>query len=89
MMYENDSKGGIMGVRTTIQLDEELMERVRQIVPTRGFNQFVKEAVAARVASIERERIEREMMQGYIAQRAEREELNRDWEQVDVEDWPE
>ena len=78
-----------MGVRTTIQLDEELMERVRQIVPTRGFNQFVKEAVAARVASIERERIEREMMQGYIAQRAEREELNRDWEQVDVEDWPE
>jgi hypothetical protein len=89
MMYGDDSNGGIMGVRTTIQLDEELMERVRQLVPARGFNQFVKEAVAARVATIERERIEREMMEGYIAQREEREEMNRDWEHVDIEGWPE
>lgn len=82
-----------MSVRTTIRIDDALMDRVRQIVPTRGFNQFVSEAVAARVdaierASVDRERIEREMMEGYIATREDREEVNRDWAHVDGEGWP-
>jgi hypothetical protein len=80
--------GGIMGVRTTVQIDEMLMERVRRIVPPRGFNQFVNEALASRVDTLERERIEREMMEGYLATREDREELNRDWERVDGEGWP-
>jgi hypothetical protein len=80
--------GGIMGVRTTVQIDEVLMERVRRIVPPRGFNQFVNEALAARADAFERERLEREMMEGYIATREDRRELNRDWEVVDGEGWP-
>ena len=77
-----------MGVRTTVQIDEMLMERVRRIVPPRGFNQFVNEALASRVDTLERERIEREMIEGYLATREDREELNRDWEIVDGEGWP-
>jgi Arc/MetJ family transcription regulator len=78
----------MLGVRTTVQIDDELMARVRQIVPPRGFSQFVNEALAARADAIEREQLERDMMEGYIATRDDRAELNRDWEIVDGEDWP-
>lgn len=78
-----------MGVRTTIQIDEALMERVRRIVPPRGFNRFVNEALAARAEAVERERLEHEMMEGYIATREDRRALNRDWQVVDGEGWPE
>ena len=77
-----------MGIRTTIQIDDLLMERVRKIVPPRGFNQFVIEALAARADAIEREALEREMMEGYIASREDRRDLNRDWEGIDGEGWP-
>ena len=77
-----------MSVRTTVQIDDDLMARVRQIVPPRGFNQFVNEALAARAEAIERDRLEREMIEGYIATRVDREELSRDWEVVDGESWP-
>jgi hypothetical protein len=82
-----------MSVRMTLQIDEALMERVRRLAPRGGVSRFVNEALAARVdaierASIDRERIEREMVEGYIAQREDREQLNRDWETVDIEGWP-
>ena len=77
-----------MGIRTTIQIDDLLMERVRKIVPPRGFNQFVNEALAARADAIEREALEREMMEGYIASREDRRDLNRDWKGIDGEGWP-
>ena len=77
-----------MGVRTTVQIDQALMERVRQLVPPRGFNQFVNEALAARVDAIERERLEREMIEGYLATREDRDALNHDWQVIDGEGWP-
>lgn len=77
-----------MAVRTTVRIDDTLMARVRQLVPSRGFNQFVNEALAARADAIERERIEREMIEGYLATRADRDALNDDWEVVDTEGWP-
>ena len=77
-----------MSVRTTVQIDDALMARVRRIVPPRGFNQFVNEALAARAEAIERDRLEREMIEGYIATREDREALNRDWEVIDGESWP-
>ncbi len=45
-------------------------------------------ALAARVEQLERERIEAEMREGYIATRADREELNADWGAIDFEGWP-
>ena len=77
-----------MAVRTTVQIDDALMARVRQLVPPRGFNQFVNEALAARAGAIERERIEQDMIEGYMATRDDRDALNRDWEIVDGEGWP-
>jgi Arc/MetJ family transcription regulator len=78
-----------MAVRTTVQIDESLMERARRLIPTRGFSQFVNEALAARVDALEREQIETAMREGYLATRGDRRELSHDWEAVDNEGWPE
>jgi Arc/MetJ family transcription regulator len=80
--------GGAVSIRTTVQIDDELMARVRRLVPPRGFSQFVNEALAARADSLERARIEAEMREGYIATREDRRELNQDWEVIDGEGWP-
>lgn len=80
--------GGKMGVRTTVQIDDALMERVRKLIPPRGFSQFVNDALLARTDAIERERLDRDMIEGYIATRADREELAQDWQIVDGESWP-
>jgi hypothetical protein len=52
-------------------------------------NRFVQETLAEKVAALERAQIMAEMREGYVATRADREELNRDWEVVDLEGWPE
>lgn len=78
-----------MSVRTTVHLEEQLAEKVRQMVPSRGVNRFINEAVAEKVAAIERKKIEDEMREGYIARRDEDLEIAADWEVVDLEDWPE
>ena len=78
-----------MAVRTTIQLDETLLQRVRQLVPARGLNRFINEAVEEKTRAVERLRIEEAMREGYIATRGDRAELNEDWSAVDTESWPE
>lgn len=77
-----------MGVRTTVQIDDELMARVRRLVPPRGFSQFVNEALAGRAAGLERTRLEAELREGYLATRDDRRALAEDWEPVDREGWP-
>lgn len=77
-----------MSVRTTVQIDDALMGRVRKLVPPRGFSRFVNEALLARTDAIEREQLDRELIEGYIATRADREELAQDWQIVDGESWP-
>ncbi len=45
-------------MRTTIQIDDEVFDRVRRLVPTRGLSRFVNEALVARVDQLERERMQ-------------------------------
>ena len=61
---------------------------MRRFAPPRGLNRFVREAVAAKVAELEAADLERELIEGYLATRVDRDELNTDWEVVDLEDWP-
>ncbi len=77
-----------MVVRTTVQIDDDVFDRVRRHVPARGLSKFVNEALAARIDQLERERIEAEMREGYIATRADREALSADWSILDAEGWP-
>ncbi len=79
---------------TTVQLDDDLSERLQRLTPGQGLDSLVNQAVAEKVAALEsrrvaREQITREMREGYIATAAERDELAKDWEVVDLEGWPE
>jgi predicted transcriptional regulator len=76
-------------MRTTIDLDEKLNTRLRELAPGRGLNRFINEAVSEKVAAMEKERIKQAMREGYLATAAEQDELARDWEVVDLEGWPE
>lgn len=78
-----------MSVRTTIHLDGELAAKLRTLVEPRGMNRFINEAVAERVASIERQQLEDDLREGYIANAARDAEIAADWEVVDLEGWPE
>ena len=78
-----------MAVRTTIHLDPELASKVRELVPARGVNRFINEAVAEKVAAIARKKLEDELREGYLATNDDRDEIMRDWEAVDLEGWPE
>ncbi len=75
-------------MRTTIYLDDTLDARLRQLVPGRGLNRFIAEAVAEKVLALEKERIEQAMKEGYQAIAVERAQLDEDWMVVDVEGWP-
>jgi hypothetical protein len=72
-----------------VHLEDELAEKVRQIVPARGVNRFINEAVAEKVQSIEQKRLEQDLIEGYIANRERDLEIAAEWEAVDFENWPE
>jgi predicted transcriptional regulator len=75
-------------VRTTIYLDDDLNERIRRLVPSRGLNRFINEAVAEKVQAVENERVRVAMREGYLASAEERTDLESDWAPVELEDWP-
>jgi len=76
-------------MRTTIQVDDELASRLRPFVPERGFNRLVNELLQEWTAEQEKARLEEELKEGYLATWEDREQLNADWEVVDLEGWPE
>lgn len=80
-----------MPVRTTVYLEEEVLERVRRVVPPRGLSQFINEALVEKTETLERQAIEQAMKEGYLATgrtAGDREALSADWEAVDTESWP-
>jgi metal-responsive CopG/Arc/MetJ family transcriptional regulator len=79
----------VMITKTTVSLDEGLLARVRPFVPQRGLSRFINEILAEKLAALEREQIEAEMKEGYLATRADRDALAEEWRVVDTEGWPE
>ena len=77
-----------MTTRTTIYLDETLLDRVRRFVSPRGLSSLVSELLDEKVRQLERIEIETAMREGYLATNGERRELNADWQVVDGEGWP-
>ena len=77
-----------MAKRTTLYLDEALLERARRFVPARGISMLVNQLLAERLADLERAALEKEMREGYLAVARERNELNQEWGSLDLEEWP-
>jgi metal-responsive CopG/Arc/MetJ family transcriptional regulator len=78
-----------MMVRTTVYLNDDLNERLRRLVPNRGLNRFINDAVADKIHALEEQRLIAEMREGYIATREDRDDIAREWDAVDLEGWPE
>lgn len=77
-----------MTTRTTVYLDETLLQRVRRFVAPRGLSPLISELLDERVKQLEQAEIEAAMREGYLAVREERRALNADWQTTDVEGWP-
>ncbi len=77
-----------MTTRTTIYLDESLLERVRRFISPRGLSSLVNDLLDEKVQQLEQAEIDEAMREGYLATRSERRELNADWEVLDGEGWP-
>lgn len=82
------NKVTIMTTRTTVYLDETLLERMRRFVSPRGLSSLVNELLDERVRQLEQAEIEAAMREGYLATRGERQALNADWQVLDGEGWP-
>ena len=77
-----------MTIRTTIYLDERLLERVQRFVAPCDLSRLVSELLDERVRQLEQVEIETAMRNGYLATNNERRDLNADWQIVDGEGWP-
>jgi hypothetical protein len=77
-----------MATRTTVQIADDLHQRLVRAVEPRGINRFVNQAIAARLDAIEREQLEAALRDGYIASARGGGDVARDWESVDLEGWP-
>jgi hypothetical protein len=78
-----------MATRTTLYLDDKVLERARQVTGERGLSKFVSEALAEKLDAIKERQIAEAMREGYIATREDRSRLNADWGAIDGERWPE
>ena len=78
-----------MATRTTVYLDEEVLQRVRRHVPARGLSQLINDLLAEHASELERAELEARMREGYLAARQERQDAHEDWHVVDIEAWPE
>jgi Arc/MetJ family transcription regulator len=75
--------------RTTIYLDDTLRAHLERVVPARGKNRFINEAVREKLAAVERHELEQALREGYLATQTDRASLNDDWQAVDLLAWPE
>ena len=76
-----------MSVRTTIVLEDEVIKRIKALVPPRRLSRFINTALAEKLNEIETKELSDLMKQGYIATRKERERINKDWEVLSNEGW--
>lgn len=82
---------------TSVDLADELADRIRRQFPNRALDQFVNDAVAECLARIEQREtdapandaeFEASLAAAYAASRAEQVEIDQDWEPVSIDDWP-
>jgi hypothetical protein len=73
--------------KTTIYLDEALLQRMAYYVPLHDLSALVSELLEQRVQLLEM--TDATMREGYFATRRQRRALNADWQTVDGEGWPE
>jgi metal-responsive CopG/Arc/MetJ family transcriptional regulator len=73
--------------RLNIVLPDALIREIDQVAGRRKRSQFIADAVKRRIIDLEKDRLRREMAEGYRAARQEDEELTKEFEAADLEGW--
>lgn len=74
-------------MRTTLAIPDELFHQAEPLMGEQRFSQFVREAVRHYVAKLQKEKLAREMEEGYRAE-ARASSLDPEWSDIEVEGWP-
>lgn len=77
-----------MTVKVNFTLPEELFASLKTNVRQRERSSFVASALREKLASLERQRLEAELTEGYQARAGEAQAINAEWEAITLEGWP-
>jgi len=70
--------------RLNITLPEEIAQEIKDI-PNKSA--FISEAVKEKLGRINKEKLDKLLIEGYKASRKEDKEINQEWEKITLEGW--
>jgi len=70
--------------RLNITLPEEIAQEIKYI-PNKS--SFISEAVKEKIERINKEKLDKLLIEGYRATRKEDKEINQEWEKITLEEW--
>ena len=70
--------------RLNITLPEEIAQEIKYIPNKSG---FISEAVKEKLDRINKEKLDKLLIEGYKATRKEDKEINQEWEKITLEGW--
>ena len=70
--------------RLNITLPEEINEQIKNL-PNKS--RFIAEALKEKLERIEREKLDRLLVEGYEATKEEDKRIDKEWEKITLEDW--
>jgi metal-responsive CopG/Arc/MetJ family transcriptional regulator len=70
--------------RLNITLPEEIAQEIKYIPNKSG---FISEAVKEKLERINKEKLDKLLIEGYKATRKEDKEINQEWEKITLEGW--
>ena len=76
-------------VRLNITLPKELAESLKKISEPRKRSHFIAEAIVERIERRQKEKLEKELEEGYRASRQEAFAISKEFETFDLESWDE
>lgn len=76
-------------VRMNITIPEEMAQQLDKLAGAKKKSHFIVESLRERMKKIEHEELQKNLEEGYKAERGESLSLAREFEQVDIEGWDE
>jgi len=70
--------------RLNITLPEKIAQKIKYIPNKSG---FISEAVKEKLKRINREKLDKLLIEGYKATRKEDKKINQEWEKITLEEW--